>query len=1067
MPKVFKNSKKKNRGKYSKKLRKSKVQKRKLNLSKKGRGQFGGDEDPEDAKDAKEVVLDNSLKEKLKDLIPSFSDFNDETVDDLVGANLDLKTFYQLLTQPSELIVLDHTEHIIEDDQQIIDTKLGDYDAKLEETENAEIAFFKGITNKTNKTNYNTFFNLPGSSSAFGAPPVLRSGVGLPSQNVSGISTVGSVVSVETGGGFKKTKKKRNGKKKSIKKNKYGGGEGFFSGLRRKKNKDTTSQYETPPKPTEKLAPGQYWKLENICNEKGEITKQYWVVGGRELPAPPPRTTSSHRENLPRSYNDAQARADARAYWEAQRAYAEAQARAYAEAQARADAEAQARAAAEAQARAAAEAQARADANKYFQHRQDLFKAKKKEFNEYNQIQKESISQYRFLYDSKKALELQKGVYFDKFGIRIFEGYEVKVEGNDGILTISVFEEIGNTVKAKLSDGKSYDLTDIRAVFDENKNPICIPRNFPDEIKIMGENIHEQTDTELSYLSFYVKVYGKDFVLRINPTHYFTDEHLKMDMEIKKRRNFDVYEYTDNNVLGYKVNELLTKDAKPHNFINNYGIGIIDLSDFSTTTSPEKYIFVSFSPTGDYKGVTLYLVEGIGNKKFTEYNGTLAIHIDKDPNKPEERTMVLLHDGVILSLRNKCVEKKMGKNTININAIRGTSTPVKDFRTLVSEYYKDIDRFSYTITEVPESEKYVSLSQLLGDKPYLLLKYKESDVFYQLMENIIYYLHTLYIEKGVILADLEYYHIYVELITDSLDPTKFKLATPKRYSRIETGDTLIDLLDMYDMEVTPEINNSAYLYSIINLISGGIRKYSSSEISDVSLEELIAGLFRDKPDIIGLFMIDETFARPGERLDRKPQTLPNPVKQINIDIYNYWRQILNLKILINDRVKITGLISATEINGKEGIVKGFDETTSRYTVELDNGQTKSVRPNNLEVVLSKHSKDYLKAWETTLTAWFQLVSIPPGPDKSSQTPKRDQTANLFALKNIYRSEPFNLEETELSKHIPKETEIPLSVDNFSKYKKLAMRKVMSISSINADKKTEYISMIKGLLELLK
>jgi curved DNA-binding protein CbpA len=50
------------------------------------------------------------------------------------------------------------------------------------------------------------------------------------------------------------------------------------------------------------------------------------------------------------------------------------------------------------------------------------------------------------------------------------------------------------------------------------------------------------------------------------------------------------------------------------------------------------------------------------------------------------------------------------------------------------------------------------------------------------------------------------------------------------------------------------------------------------------------------------------------------------------------------------QANITGLVGAAYLNGKSGILKRYDDQSARWHIELADGETKAVRPENLQVI---------------------------------------------------------------------------------------------------------------------
>jgi len=50
------------------------------------------------------------------------------------------------------------------------------------------------------------------------------------------------------------------------------------------------------------------------------------------------------------------------------------------------------------------------------------------------------------------------------------------------------------------------------------------------------------------------------------------------------------------------------------------------------------------------------------------------------------------------------------------------------------------------------------------------------------------------------------------------------------------------------------------------------------------------------------------------------------------------------------KVRLDGLVGAAHLNGATGVLHHFNHQTQRWHVELLNGETKAVRPENVEVL---------------------------------------------------------------------------------------------------------------------
>jgi hypothetical protein len=92
------------------------------------------------------------------------------------------------------------------------------------------------------------------------------------------------------------------------------------------------------------------------------------------------------------------------------------------------------------------------------------------------------------------------------------------------------------------------------------------------------------------------------------------------------------------------------------------------------------------------------------------------------------------------------------------------------------------------------------------------------------------------------------------------------------------------------------------------------------------------------------------------------------------------------------RVRIEGLTGAVELNGKVGVVRSLNESSGRYVVEIDGGEQKSLKRDNLIVanaptIVSANTKKSVQS-ESSTTAQAQPAN--KGSDPPSKTSKDTQ-----------------------------------------------------------------------------
>lgn len=56
----------------------------------------------------------------------------------------------------------------------------------------------------------------------------------------------------------------------------------------------------------------------------------------------------------------------------------------------------------------------------------------------------------------------------------------------------------------------------------------------------------------------------------------------------------------------------------------------------------------------------------------------------------------------------------------------------------------------------------------------------------------------------------------------------------------------------------------------------------------------------------------------------------------------------HLSYQVGALVQVNGLVNATQHNGKIGVVRGYDEETARYIVQLQGGASMKIKPENLK-----------------------------------------------------------------------------------------------------------------------